>query len=454
MERTKILVVGGGFAGVECARALERRLAPYEAEISLATPTNYQLYLPLLPQLASGVLTPQSLAPPLRRVLRRTQLVPGFAVGVDTEAKVCVTRMITGELVNLDYDHIVLTPGSVTRRFDIPGLDEHARGMKTLAEAAYVRDHVIAQLDLANCSNDPEERASRLQFVVVGGGYAGTETVAGLQRLTNNAAKRYQNIDPSQIRWHLLDVAPKLMPELGEELGNHALRILRMRGTQVSLGVSVASVDDKSVTLTDNRVLPSRTLIWTAGVVASPLMETLEAETSRGRLVVNSDLTVPGREGVMAVGDAAAVPDLEQDEEGAVCPPTAQHASRQGKHAAQNLVAQLHGEPTTPYRHRDLGLVVDLAGRDAVANPMGFELSGMTAQLVTRSYHLLSLRTGTARLRTAANWALNATTGDDFVRIGFLNHRPVTLGDFERTGDYLKPDELRARTRPEQPAAA
>ena len=453
MERTKILVVGGGFAGVECARALERGLAPYEAEITLVTPSAYQLYLPLLPQLASGVLNPQSVSPPLRRILRRTQIVPGFAVGVDTQRKVCVTRMITGELSNLDYDFLVLTPGSVTRRFDIPGLAEHAHGMKTLAEAAYLRDHVISQLDLADCSSDPEERAARLQFVVVGGGYAGTETVAGLQRLTNNAAKRYRNIDPSQIRWHLLDVAPKLMPELGEDLGNHAMRILRARGTEVSLGVSVASVDEKSVTLTDNRVLPSRTLVWTAGVVASPLMETLESETARGRLVVQSDLTVPGREGVLALGDAAAVPDLEQTE-GSVCPPTAQHASRQGQRAARNIVAMLHGEPTTPYRHRDLGLVVDLAGCDAVANPLGVELSGKPAQLVTRTYHLMALRTGTARLRTAANWALNAATGDDFVRIGFLSRSPAKMSDFELTSEYLSPEQVRARTRPQEQSAA
>lgn len=442
MERTRILIVGGGFAGVECARGLERGLTPQEAEISLVTPANYELYLPLLPQVAAGVLTPQSVAPALRRILHRTDIVPGMVVGVDPKDKVCVVRLITGELVNRRFDRLVLTPGSVTRSFDIPGLDEHARGMKTLAEAAYVRDHVIAQLDLAAVSTDEEERAARLQFVVVGGGYAGTETVACLQRLTNAAACRYPRLDPSLIKWHLLDVAPKLMPELGDRLGRRALRILNARGTEVSLGVSVASVDDKTITLTDKRVLPSRTLIWTAGVAASPLVHTLDSEYVKGRLVVNPELTVPGCPGVYALGDAAAVPDLTK-EEGAVCPPTAQHATRQGQHAARNLIADLRGLPLEPFKHKDLGLVVDLGGTDAVARPLGIELAGLPAQAVARGYHLMALRTGTAKARTVANWVLNATTGDDFVRTGFLSRRPATLRDMEATDAYITPDQAR-----------
>ncbi|WP_326807986.1 MULTISPECIES: NAD(P)/FAD-dependent oxidoreductase [unclassified Streptomyces] len=446
MERTKILIVGGGFAGVECARGLERGLASGEAEIGLVTPASYELYLPLLPQVAAGVLTPQSVAPPLRRLLHKTAIIPGMVIGIDTHDRMCVIRLISGELVKRRYDHLVLTPGSVTRSLDIPGLDEQARGMKTLAEAAYVRDHVIAQLDLAAASSDEEDRAQRLQFVVVGGGYAGTETVACLQRLTNAAAKRYPRLDPGLIKWHLLDIAPKLMPELGDRLGRRAQQILRERGTDVSLGVSVAKADEDKITLTDNRVLPSRTLIWTAGVAASPLIGNLDAETIKGRLVVHSDLTVPGHSGVYALGDAAAVPDLTKTE-GALCAPTAQHATRQGQHMARNLLATLRGEPRTPYRHKDLGLVVDLGGTDAVARPLGYELSGLPAQAVARGYHLMALRTFTAKARTVANWALNATTGDDFVRTGFLSRRPATLQDMEATDAYLTPERARELTR-------
>ncbi|MFD4533646.1 NAD(P)/FAD-dependent oxidoreductase [Kitasatospora sp. NPDC058397] len=443
MERPRILIVGGGFAGLECARRLERKLAPSEAEISLVTPFSYQLYLPLLPHVAAGVLTPQSVAVSLRRTLRRTHIVPGGAIGVDPASKVCVVRKITDEVVAQKYDYLVLAPGSVTRTFDIPGLTDYARGMKTLAEAAYVRDHVIAQLDLASATLDQRERESRLQFVVVGGGYAGTETAACLQRLTTAASHRYPRLDTRQIKWHLIDIAPKLMPELGDALGLAALEVLRGRGIEVSLGVSVAEVGAESVKFTDGRVLPCRTLIWTAGVAASPLIGTLDAETVRGRLAVTAEMRVPQFESVFALGDAAAVPDLAKGD-GAVCPPTAQHSARQGRVVADNVIAALRDEPLEPYYHKDLGLVVDLGGKDAVSKPLGVELHGVPAQLVARGYHLMAMRTNAAKFRVGANWLLNATAGDDFVRTGFLARQPARMRDFEYTDAYLTKDQVRA----------
>ncbi|HJD79950.1 NAD(P)/FAD-dependent oxidoreductase [Kitasatospora aureofaciens] len=443
MERPRILIVGGGFAGLECARRLERKLSPPEAEITLVTPFSYQLYLPLLPHVAAGVLTPQSVAVSLRRSLRRTHIVPGGAIGVDPASRVCVVRKVTDEVIAQKYDILVLAPGSVTRTFDIPGLTDYARGMKTLAEAAYVRDHVIAQLDLASATLDQRERESRLQFVVVGGGYAGTETAACLQRLTTAAARRYPRLDAGQIKWHLIDIAPKLMPELGDPLGTAALEVLRERGIEVSLGVSVAEVGAETVKFTDGRVLPCRTLIWTAGVAASPLIGTLDAETVRGRLAVTAEMRVPQFEGVFALGDAAAVPDLAKGD-GAVCPPTAQHSARQGRAVADNVIASLHNQPLEPYYHKDLGLVVDLGGKDAVSKPIGVELRGVPAQLVARGYHLMAMRTNVAKLRVGANWLMNATAGDDFVRIGFLARQPARLQDFEYTDAYLSRDQVRA----------
>ncbi|MFE3638382.1 NAD(P)/FAD-dependent oxidoreductase [Streptomyces sp. NPDC059168] len=445
VTRPRILVVGAGFAGVECVRRLERKLTPDEADVTLVTPVAYQLYLPLLPQVASGVLTPQSIALSLRRSKKyRTRIIPGGAVGVDLKSKVCVVRTITDKLVNERYDYIVLAPGSVTRTFDIPGLTEHAFGMKTLAEAAYIRDHVISQLDLADASDDPAERAARLQFVVVGGGYAGTETAACLQRLTHAAVQRYPRLDPGLIKWHLIDIAPRLMPELGDKLGRSAQEILKRRGIDVSLGVSIDKAGAEEVTFTDGRVVPTHTLIWTAGVVASPLIATLGAETVRGRLAVDAEMNLPGHDGVFALGDSAAVPDVAKGD-GAVCPPTAQHAQRQGRKVADNVIAALRDQPLEPYVHHDLGLVVDLGGKDAVSKPLGVELRGVPAQAVARGYHLGALRTNVAKTRVVTNWLLNAIAGDDFVRTGFQARKPARLKDFEYTDSYLTPEQVRAR---------
>lgn len=234
------------------------------------------------------------------------------------------------------------------------------------------------------------------------------------------------------------------MPELGDKLGRSAQEILGRRGIDVSLGVSIAKAGPEEVTFTDGRVVPTRTLIWTAGVVASPLIATLGAETVRGRLAVNAEMNLPGQDGVFALGDAAAVPDKAKDDESAVCPPTAQHAMRQGKHVADNVVATLRNRPLAPYVHKDLGLVVDLGGKDAVSKPLGIELRGLPAQAVARGYHWSALRTNVAKTRVLTNWVLNALAGDDFVRTGFQARKAARLKDFEFTDAYMTPEQVRA----------
>src|SRR5690625_1781262 len=249
------------------------------------------LYFPLLPQVSSGMLTPQSLAMSVHRLTRESQFIPGHAVGVDTSDRTVIVQRPTGEFAPVPYDRLVLAPGSLTRAFDIPGLTEYAYGNKTLAEAVLLRDHVIGQLELANDSRDPVEREERCRFIVVGGGYTGVETAASLKRLCEEASLRYPELR-SEIRWHLVDIAPKVLPELGDRLGRKALTLLRNLGVEVKLKVTVREVTPDKVVLTDGRALPSRTLIWTAGVSPSPLMGTLDKPTQGGRLEVDTDLQI------------------------------------------------------------------------------------------------------------------------------------------------------------------
>jgi NADH dehydrogenase len=440
------VVVGGGFAGASVARRLERK-AP-GTQVSLVSPNDYMLYLPLLPQVAAGVLPARAAVVSLARRLRRTTVVPGRAIGVDLGARRVVVESITGGREVLSYDRLVLAPGSVTKVMDIPGLREYGRGCKTLAEADFLRDHILAQLELANAldSNRPAEAAEqqrRCRFVVVGGGYAGVETAANLQRMTASLVARFTNLDPTVLRWHVVQHADELMPDLGAHLGHESQRLLESRGVQVDLATSLTRADDASVTLSDGRTLGTNTLIWTAGVTANPLMDRLGAETSHGRLVVEADLAVPGHPEVFALGDAAAVPDLVSGA-GAVCPPTAQHATRQAPVAADNVLASITGTATREYRHHDLGLVVDLGGTDAVAKPFGIDLAGLPAQVVTRGYHLWALRAPNAVARVAANWAVHGVGGDDSVRLGFHTDSSGRLAEFEHTDEYLTPDQARA----------
>lgn len=432
MPVPRIVIVGSGFAGYGVARRLERRLRPAAAEILMVSPFGYSLYQPLLPEVAAGLLDPRSIAGPLHRLLRRTRLVPGKATSVDPGERTVELTKIDGRTATLQYDRLVLCPGSVTRSFDIPGLKEHGHGMKNLAEAVYLRDHVIAQLELASASLDASERAARLGFLVVGGGYAGVETAANLQLLTTRALKSFPRLDPALLSWTLIDVAPHLLPELGERLGQVAMRKLVRRGVVIRLGTSVERLTESSAHLTDGSTLPCRTTIWTAGVQPSAVVSTLDAPTQKGRLVVGADLRLAGRPEVFALGDAAAVPDLEEGE-GAICPPTAQHATRQARTAAHNVAASLLGGEPRPYRHRDLGLVVDLGGTQAVARPLGAELKGVTAQAVTRGYHLMTVPSARAKTRVLGDWLLHTVAGDDLIRLGLMDTRTGSLADVEHS---------------------
>ncbi|WP_173093520.1 NAD(P)/FAD-dependent oxidoreductase [Actinomadura verrucosospora] len=432
MPVPRIVIMGAGFAGYNTARTLERLLRPAKAEIVMVAPFGYTLYQPLLPQVAGGVLDPRAIAGPLHRLLSRTQLLPGKVRGADLHERTVDVEKIDGTKVTVHYDRLVLAAGSITRTFDIAGLKEHAHGLKNLAEAVYLRDHVIAQLELANASMDPAERAARLGFLVVGGGYSGVETCANLQLLTTKALRRFPRLDPALLTWTLIDIAPKLLPELGERLGREAMRLLSRRGVDIRLGTTLERLEPHQAHLTDGTTMPCRTAIWTAGVTPSPVISTLNLPTDRGRVRVGADLRLEGFPEVYAVGDAAAVPDLVRGGD-AMCPPTAQHATRQARVAAHNIAASLLGHEPREYRHKDLGLVVDLGGVQAVARPFGVELTGIVAQAVTRGYHLLTVPSASARARVLGQWLIHAAAGDDLIRLGLLDPRTSSLVDVEHS---------------------
>ncbi|MET8632998.1 NAD(P)/FAD-dependent oxidoreductase [Streptomyces sp. NPDC004096] len=422
MSRPRILVVGAGFAGYRTARTLAR-LTRDKADITLLNPTDYFLYLPLLPQVAAGILEPRRVAVSLSGTLRRVRLVLGEADGIDLDARTVHYTGPEGQVGTLGYDRLVLAVGSVNKLLPIPGVSEHAHGFRGLPEALYLRDHVTRQIELAAAAEDPESCSARCTFVVVGAGYTGTE-VAAQGRLLTDALVREQPLRHGmRPRWLLLDVAPRVLPELDERLSRTADGVLRRRGVDVRMGTSVKEATHDGVLLTDGEFVATRTLVWCVGVRPDPLVESIDRPLERGRLLVDPYLQVPGHPEVFACGDAAAVPDLEKP--GQYTPMTAQHAWRQGKVCAHNVAASLGIGSRRVYRHRDLGFVVDLGGVQAAANPLGIPMSGLLAGAVARGYHLAAMPGN--RVRVAADWLLEALLPRQGVQLGLVRSWSVPL---------------------------
>ncbi|MEV0225584.1 NAD(P)/FAD-dependent oxidoreductase [Streptomyces sp. NPDC050704] len=441
MSRPRIVIVGAGFAGYQTARTLTR-MARNKADIILLNPTDYFLYLPLLPQVAAGVLEPRRVTVSLSGTLPRVRLVLGEADGIDLDERTVHYSDPEGGVGTLSYDRLVLAAGSVNKLLPIPGVAEHAHGFRGLPEALYLRDHVTRQVELAAAADDPETCASRCTFVVVGAGYTGTEVAAHGQLLTDALVRKQPLREGMHPRWLLLDVAPRVLPEMDERLSRTADRVLRQRGVDVRTGTSVKEATSDGVLLSDGEFVDTRTLVWCVGVRPDPLAEALGLPMERGRLLVEPNLQVPGRPEVFACGDAAAVPDLENP--GQYTPMTAQHAWRQGKTAARNVAASLGvGEPRS-YRHRDLGFVVDLGGVKAAANPLGVPLSGPIAGAVTRGYHLAAMPGN--RIRVAADWLLDAVLPRQGVQLGLVRAWSVPL-------DTASPELARLPGAPERRAA-
>ena len=419
MARPRIVIVGAGFAGFTAARELAR-LSGGSADIIVINPTDYFLYLPLLPEVSAGILEPRRVTVSLTGALPGVEVILGEVESFDLDARTVGYRDPDGGKGSIGYHRLVIAAGSVNKLLPVPGVTEYAHGYRGIPEALYLRDHITRQIEMAGTATDPEERRARCTFVVVGAGYTGTEVAAQGVLYTDALTRHRPDLHPE---WLLIDTADRVLPSLDQRLGAASDRVLRERGVEIRLGTSVKEATADGVHLSDGDHLPTRSLIWCVGVRADPLIQSLGLATKQGRLVVDEFLNVPQHPDVFACGDAAAVADLTRP--GELTGMTAQHATRQGTTVAKNIAASYGRGKRRAYRHHDLGFVVDLGGLDAAANPLGVPLTGLAAKAVTRGYHLLSMPGN--RVRVAADWLLDAVLPRQGVQLGLVPGSAVPL---------------------------
>jgi len=422
MAKPRIVIVGAGFAGYHAASTLSK-VAKGRAEIILVNPTDYFLYLPLLPEVAVGLVDPRRVTVSLPGSLPDVRLILGEVDAIDLNGHQVHFQDADGGDGMIGYDRLVIAAGSVNKLLPVPGICDWAHGFRGIPEALYLRDHMTRQIELADITDDADERKARLTFVVVGAGYTGTEVAAHGVLYTEILRRRHPRLGAESPQWIVVDVADRILPGLSDRLSRTATDVLRDRGVDLRLGCHVTRADRDGVYLSDGSFVPTRSLIWCVGVRPDPLVADLGLPVHEGRLVVDAFLRVPGHPEVYACGDAAAVPDLTRP--GEMTAMTAQHAERQGRRVAHNIAASYGQGKPRRYKHHDLGFVVDLGGHDAAADPLRIPLSGLPAKVVTRGYHLYSLPGN--RTRVLADWFFDAALHRQTVQLGLVRSPSVPL---------------------------
>ena len=409
------LIVGGGFAGSYVARKLGRLGA------TIVSPQNFMLFTPMLPEAASGTLEPRHVVVPLRVMCRHAELVLGRAVAHDADGR--RVQVETEERVHwLHYENVVFALGAVARTLPIPGLAEHALGFKSLADAIHLRNHVLTRLEVADAASTDVHRRRELTFVFVGAGYAGVESLAELSDLVRDAMRYYPALQAVPQHWVLIDVAPKILPEIPMRLGDYAGELLLRRGVDIRVGTTLEEVEPHAVRLSDGDHLLTSTVVWTAGLKANPILAELGLPLDdRGRVRVDETLRVEGTDRLWALGDCAAVPKAATP--GQIDPPTSQHSLRQAKRLAKNLSGDVR-----PYRFRMLGEVATLGRYKGIASIFGFPLKGFPGWWITRTYHLYQLPTLSRKLRVVTDWTVALFFRRDIAELGVLE-QPRRLGD-------------------------
>jgi len=419
----KILVVGGGYAGFYTAWKLEKHLRKGEADIILVDPLPYMTYQPFLPEVAAGSIEARHSVVSHRRHLKRTRVITAKVTGIDHAEKVATITPQEGDEFELEYDQIVVTAGAVSRTFPIPGIADNAIGLKTIEEAVAIRDRMISNFDRAATLPPGPERDRLLTVVVVGGGFAGIEVFAELRSAASALLKSYPELTFDDTHFHLVEAMGRIMPEVSLPMSEWVVKDLGERGGYIHLDTQVTGAVDGNVTLSSGEVIPTDIIVWTAGVMANPTVvrgSDLPTE-ERGRIVTRPDLRVGTAdeivEGAWAAGDISAVPDLSGGGVGGYCVPNAQHAVRQAKLLAKNLVGVLRGEEPREYFHKNMGAVAGLGLYNGVFQSGGFGLKGFIAWLAHRFYHGLAMPTWERKWRVLWGWWHNFWLGRDNVSL-------------------------------------
>ena len=414
-----VVIAGGGFGGAMAAREMERIMPRQSTRLVLVNDANFLLYTPFLPEAAAGTLEPRHVVTPLREILKRTYLRLGSIAAHDPVAKTVELRTREGDTEQLPYDQLLLSLGSVSRVLPVPGLSEHAIGFKSLADAIWLRNHVIETLEAANATEDAARRDELLTYVFVGGGYAGLEALAELQDFAADAIESYPRARLHGMRWVLVEASDRVLPEIDAELADYALRELRGRGIDVRLGTTLEEVRADSARIATGETLPTRTVVWTAGVAPHPSLRQLSLPLDeRGRVPVDEHLRVKGLDSVWAIGDCAAAPDPR----GGLCPPTAQHAVRQGPVAARNIAAELGIGGASPFTYKGNAAFVNLGRYKAVGKVGGRTFRGFPAWWMARTYHMSQIPGAARKVRAVIDWTASLPFRRDISEVGSIGH--------------------------------
>ena len=430
MAKLRIVILGGGFAGVAVARRLERRLRPDEADVTIVSRENFTLFTPMLPEVSSGGIETRHVVTPVRAQLRRTRFVLGEIERIDLDLReVDARHPITGDVATLLYDRIVLALGSVTSTFGIPGVEEFTLPLKTIEDAETLRNRIIAALEQAVVTEAGPERDRLLTFAVVGGGYTGCEAAGELVDLFHSIVPFYRPLRLADVRMVLIEAGKALLADLPPQMGKYTTRNLARRKVELVIGDGVTRIDARGIALQSGAMIPCATIVWSAGVRPSPVLKDLPGleHARNGGLVVHADMSAVGRPEVWAIGDCAwipAKPGAALSDKTAWYPATAQHAIREGPSLADNLVASLRGQPTKPFHYRSLGTMASLGGRRGVAAlPGGFVLSGFPAWILWRTYYLARLPGIDRRLRVTIDWTLGLLFPRDIAEMRLYTER-------------------------------